>query len=312
MSVDLASPSHDELDVMAAFLADARQGDNEHVAPAGAIPPRPNITFIWTYVTAEMAASILENNMLANRKMTMTNVRDLGREMVAGQFIPTHQGIAFDSVGNLVDGQHRLTAIKETGISCWLLVARNLSPEAVKVIDLNKKRSAADSIRIADGELKPDAFDIAICRAMKAGARNGEDSEDVVLTGNAQLHAFLREQRDAIEFSRRNARKSRGAGYAIVRAAIGRAYHHVDREKLERFVVVLGTGLAEGSFEHAAIHLRNHIDGAREPENKGVLKDKGKLYLIAVNSIQEFMRGRPGRSIKPAEFDPWPLPTEEA
>lgn len=58
-------------------------------------------------VTPEMAAKWLEGNVL-NRPLKQAHVDRLAREMAAGRWRLTHQGIAFDVSGCLIDGQHRL------------------------------------------------------------------------------------------------------------------------------------------------------------------------------------------------------------
>lgn len=63
--------------------------------------------------------------------------------MERGEYVLTHQGIAFDSTG-LIDGQHRLTAISAMpdGFRVKMLVAKNLPDKAKLAMDIGKKRDA--------------------------------------------------------------------------------------------------------------------------------------------------------------------------
>lgn len=61
-------------------------------------------------VTPKMAKVWLESNR-TNRHPRETHVKYLAQEMASGHWRQTHQGIAFDETGMLIDGQHRLAAI---------------------------------------------------------------------------------------------------------------------------------------------------------------------------------------------------------
>jgi hypothetical protein len=65
------------------------------------------------------------------------------------RYVMSHQGIAFADTGELVDGQHRLTAIAELpdGFCFPMLVTRGLScAQVFRVIDGGYKRAVADMI----------------------------------------------------------------------------------------------------------------------------------------------------------------------
>src|SRR5438046_2404287 len=47
----------------------------------------------------------------ANRPLSRSTVRGFADAMRSGEWLVTHQGVAFDTDGVLVDGQHRLAAI---------------------------------------------------------------------------------------------------------------------------------------------------------------------------------------------------------
>lgn len=65
-----------------------------------------------------------------------------------GEMQLTHQGIAISASGRLLDGQHRLTAIVNTGISASLLVATGLPDSSFTVLDTGTARTAADVFSI--------------------------------------------------------------------------------------------------------------------------------------------------------------------
>src|SRR5438874_11918141 len=66
-------------------------------------------------ITPKKALEYLEHNT-ANRPLSGRTVRDFAQAMRRGEWRVTHQGIAFDTSGALVDGQHRLAAIVEADV----------------------------------------------------------------------------------------------------------------------------------------------------------------------------------------------------
>jgi hypothetical protein len=90
------------------------------------LPPEAyrGITYGLELITPQVAARTLESQNGVNRRLNKSAIRKLCKDMTAGKYLITHQGIAFDAAGNLLDGQHRLRAIVITGLSVWMLVSR--------------------------------------------------------------------------------------------------------------------------------------------------------------------------------------------
>lgn len=103
-------------------------------------------------VTPEMAKSWLERNTI-NRPLRRTVVDSYRMAYERGEHILTHQGIAFAKTGELLDGQHRLTAIAQMpkGFSVRMLVAADMSATAFKAIDQGLRRTHSDVLRIDAG-----------------------------------------------------------------------------------------------------------------------------------------------------------------
>lgn len=95
-------------------------------------------------VTPKKASAMLLSNTNNYRKISKRNVEALKSELIAGEWLPTTQGIGFDTDGVLVDGQNRLTAIVESGITAISLVCYNLPPYSKNKIDVGRKRTLSD------------------------------------------------------------------------------------------------------------------------------------------------------------------------
>jgi hypothetical protein len=100
-------------------------------------------------VTPAMAQQWLLNN-INNRNKRGWWATAIAQMIKRGEWITTHQGIAFDKSGVLIDGQHRLEAIVESGIPIEILVVKGLPIDAFMVLDNGVKRSMSDLTGISN------------------------------------------------------------------------------------------------------------------------------------------------------------------
>jgi hypothetical protein len=107
-------------------------------------------------VTPELAEAWLANKP-ANRFVVATNLKRLQYEASHGEFSPWVQPLLLDRSGRLLDGQHRLEAIVETGKSLVLLVIRGIDRDDVfGKIDTGASRTLSHWVSILGcGDLKP-------------------------------------------------------------------------------------------------------------------------------------------------------------
>lgn len=78
----------------------------------------------------------------SNRKVNPGRVARYTSDIQNGYWEPTHQGIALDTEGNLMDGQHRLAAIVASGVPVTLMVCKGVSPETFWLMDGGYTRTA--------------------------------------------------------------------------------------------------------------------------------------------------------------------------
>ena len=98
----------------------------------------------YELITPEIAAEYLVKNTRNYRKLSQSKVSVLTRELIAGEWLPSTQGIGFDTDDVMVDGQHRLWAIVQTKIPVMMLVCRGLVPVVKDKIDVGNKRTFGD------------------------------------------------------------------------------------------------------------------------------------------------------------------------
>ena len=103
-------------------------------------------------ITPEVAHLYLQSNT-ANRPLSESNIRLLAAAIRRGEWQLTHQGIAFDQDGVLLDGQHRLLAVVESGVAVEMMVTRGLSSESFAAMDINRRRTAGQAVTMLGGAL---------------------------------------------------------------------------------------------------------------------------------------------------------------
>lgn len=116
-----------------------------HPARADAAP-REMTTMVMD-ITPEQAREFLRGNA-SNRPLRRSWVKTLRESIERGEWKLTHQGIALTTDLQLLDGQHRLHAIVEAGVTVKMNVTFDCDPGAYAVIDGGIKRTASDQLRV--------------------------------------------------------------------------------------------------------------------------------------------------------------------
>lgn len=105
-------------------------------SPSGAL-------YEFLLVTPAMAERWLTRNT-NNRKARKPLIDRLARDIAGGEYLENGSAVCFDTNGVLIDGQHRLMAIVQSGVPVHTLVVSNLDPRAILTIDDGAKRTMAD------------------------------------------------------------------------------------------------------------------------------------------------------------------------
>lgn len=100
------------------------------------------------HVSPELATEWLTRNT-NNRPLSKGAVQQLAGQIQRGEWQLTHQGIAFDEDGVLIDGQHRLAAIAKAGITVPLTVTYGVPRTSFTVMDTGRKRTGRDALALA-------------------------------------------------------------------------------------------------------------------------------------------------------------------
>jgi hypothetical protein len=98
-------------------------------------------------ITPTIAATMLAANT-KNRNLRGRLVEVYAKDMAKGAWQFTGESIKFAEDGSLLDGQHRLAAVVQSGCTVRLLVVRGLPAETQEVMDTGTKRTPSDALRL--------------------------------------------------------------------------------------------------------------------------------------------------------------------
>lgn len=101
----------------------------------------------WHDVTPELASEWLKLNTL-NRPKKLHKIALYAADMKAGHWPRTGATICFSRSGRLLDGQNRLQAIVDSGITVRMLAVWDLDDDIFDVIDGGARRTASDVLVI--------------------------------------------------------------------------------------------------------------------------------------------------------------------
>jgi hypothetical protein len=260
-------------------------------------------------ITPARAERLLATNT-ANRPLSRATVRGFAEAMLRGDWLVTHQGIAFDTNGVLLDGQHRLAAIVEADVPVELAVFTDVDPDTFDVLDTGKRRNAADVLAI-EGE-KSTTILAAMVRtvwlyqnrpdASWSGGAAGVTNHQIVQTLQANPKI-----RDFVPVGERIATET-----GMIKSAAGSASYLVEqankRASLDDWYegIIDGAGLAKS--DPRLIFRRTMFAMARKQagvvQRRRDTREHVALYLKAFNA---WAGGEPVTSLRFAAREPIPV-----
>ena len=250
-----------------------------------------DITFDVEIVTPEVAKEYLKESR-GNRRIRTNTVESYKRDLLNGGFGLTHQGIAFDTKGRLVDGHHRLLAIAESGIPGELVVCRNLPDDAVNKIDRGLSRSIADIFKI-----KECADELPASMRMLTTARGTSVLNQLVQCNYKKLKLSANEYdwlysefKDPLGeiYDSVTPKNITSVRAPMLSAAVAAVSDGVDASVISKFFKVFcndDISGCDGYNVSAALNWKRQMDDAKIHKTH---IDRKKLYLCTQNAIYHF------------------------
>lgn len=107
-----------------------------------------------------------------NRGLSKDTVQRYAADMESGNWF-IGEPIMFDSEGVLIDGQHRLAAIVESGAAQEMLVVTGCDPDVRLMINTGKGRNPQDALKIAGVSVRNASVIVGIARMALLWERGG-------------------------------------------------------------------------------------------------------------------------------------------
>jgi hypothetical protein len=209
-------------------------------------------------ITPTQAGYWLSHCNPKNRPINKSHVQRLAHDMKSGRWKVTNQGIAFGPNGQLLDGQHRLSAVVLSGVPIEAYVFNNIEAESQLVLDQGAKRSTQHAITLQGGLGVVSNFKMATLRMMV----NGYQSRRAILSVQEERDLLVQHD-DAVEFALscmpKKSALTRGIVTSATSGVIARAWYSQDPDELSRFCDVLASSMASEKRDMTIISLRNYL-----------------------------------------------------
>lgn len=230
------------------------------------------------YITPEQATLMLKNNP-NNRKLQPFRVAKLADQMKRGAWRTNGSSIVMNGEV-LLDGQHRLSAIIESGLTFPFVVVRGVPPEAFYTIDTGRSRTLADVLLIK-GEARSAALSaavrlhIAFSSGAPAGVANvSRDWTYGELVEYAEQHPEIGRSIEFIEDLNGKTPVSVGAI-----AALHSLFSLKDKSLADHYVesIMKGTRIEPGSIEEMVF---GRLAGIASDYNRKMMTHRNKAELV--------------------------------
>jgi hypothetical protein len=240
------------------------------------------------YITLPLAELMLQRNRENNRTMRRSKVERHKKALREGRWIITAQGVSFDKEGFLDNGQHRLTAIVESGIPAFMSVSFGHAPEAFTVLDTQSPRTAGDVLQIGGEKFsKHLASSCRMLKVIESGMPRGNLSFD-----NDEIRELLNDYpslRDSCAIGHGTAIKNKSAPTPFIVAHYLISQTTRPNGKVSEFFEKLGEGIGLNSKSDPILVLRKKL--ATRP-GKGQWGSRIEVAAFIIKAWNQWVRGR--------------------
>jgi hypothetical protein len=280
------------------------------------------ITAVIEWITPELAREYLDLNFARNRSLLKTTSKNYADIMVAGDWKLCPDAVAFAINGDMVNGQHRLKAVIDTGLTQPFLVVRGFPPEDVTVFDLGKRRMMDERLTVAGCEIG--RMECAIIRnalttyegSVIGTGRFSKPASDAYVWEQYQRHrCIINTVAGVSEFGLKVSSLTAAAAVKMAVCLYQPSFPGRSRVRPEfiadpmhaalRFIQIVSTGmLGEGMVpeDSAAQVLYKYMI---ERHARGQQWRTVNEYRISVSAAYAFMQGQICKTLKPRDADPF-------
>ena len=252
-----------------------------------------------TNVTPELAEQWLAKNT-HNRNLRKPVVNAYASDMANGDWSWNGEAVKFAKDGTLVDGQHRLSAIVQSGVTVKMLVIRGVEKESQHTMDTGAKRTSGDMLKLrGEKNYNPLAAGIRACILWEQGARSFTGRSGGTQTTNTQILRYLENNPVMREYaSKFQSLKLHVPMPASIGFLAHKLFYGIDYDDAEHFFNRLASD--EGHYKGDPIYALRKI--LLSPKEAGKLQYT-PTYKLAV-MIKAWNKFRAGEEVKLLTYRP--------
>lgn len=270
-------------------------------------------------VDPELAKLLLAYNFDDNRTPSLKHIKRMVADMNSGLWRLSNDAICVDINGRIMNGQHRLSAVEQSGTTQQFLFLWDLPSETAQFIDVGKKRTMHERITVSGARIT--VKECAIIRhAMSDYSSSGVGTVQFGYSRHDDIvKEYFLKHSEFLEIM--NAKAMQGS--AFVKSAALKIYVEMthysykytfnhDMNAYERsmlFIDLVEDGFSKrghvtGIHEHSAIKLKNMRD-RRRGETKGQFWADKDAFQATVSAAFKFMTGEVVENLVRYKKDPF-------
>lgn len=230
-------------------------------------------------ITPAMAKDWLESRNANNRAKKRNAIERYARDMKNGNWELTSEGITFGCSGELLNGQNRLYAIVESGVTVKMVVATNCTSG---LFDMNVRRTPADLYKMEDaGNINFTTSAMVRGKLMIIDGVKCPTEIDII--------DEYKESKDLYDLAYEICTKHKGANKKIAKkggiclACFTAIKAGCKNEMLESFFNTLATGFPDDNVDSSpAIALRNYLIQLPRKSGDSVVKEHFEMCCYSI------------------------------
>lgn len=252
-------------------------------------------------ISPDKAARFLAQNTV-NRKLRTNIVRRYAEEMLQNAWTLTSDAIAFDEDGNLIQGQHRLSAIIQSQTTQPFWVARDMPVTSRQNLDCGAKRELADRLTISGYAIsRTDCA--AVVRLMTPWTSKVPIKSDNPLARAKvkNIHSFLRQEFSTA--SELNVHHFTACEHAALICYLSYTTCD-DLDRAKDFLALIKTGRrVDGTVDRGDGAVIAYRDAKMRNANRTAVTMN--FYRLAITAAWNFSIGQDKRSLRPHANNPF-------
>lgn len=260
------------------------------------------VHFEIQWISPDKARDYLATNV-CNRACSKASVKRWADTIKAGAWKLSSDAITFDWNGVLINGQHRLNALIETGATMPFVVAYNFPPESKNALDVGKKRTLHEIMTINGYPITLN--EAAICKFIMTPWEKSTVSNPDHEVHRAKLKRVHQRLKSEIDFIIENTRFKEFAAPEMAALVLLLARCQ-DPEVASDFISLLrGKGRLDGTLKKQDEIVGLYRDHTIRIRARGFRVSGMDTYKLLATVAHKFLNGENPKVLRPLAQSPF-------